>query len=219
VVENARGPGKDELDGWGDLAARRVDDLPPALRRVVAGLYRLLTGAGDDRLAVALAGDADPDQLASAVEVLTAALGPPVWTRSGWRVVSSLRPDAPPSAVAERARAHYASADDEMPAPIGELARQFPELAEQFVHTRQSMVDIEGGLTAPVRELFLCLLSAQGGYLDGARRHLGRALAAGLPSAAVAEMLTCAVLTHGAAAWEAYGRALWQAAGLPGAAA
>src|SRR5262249_18338259 len=97
---------------WRDVAARRARGLPPAQREGGAGLYRLVTGAGEDDLATALAGDADPDELATMVLALTAALGPPVWTRGGWRVETGRGASRGSGAsraeeVEELAREHY----------------------------------------------------------------------------------------------------------------
>lgn len=196
-------------DAWAEYAAGRAGDLPPDIRHLVAGLYRLAVGSSSDvdDLAAALAGGLDPDVLARSVEVLVAALGVPRWTRAAWRLPGPAAPSGGDAAAA-LAATHYAADGDAVPEPIQELARRCPELTELFVHTRQSLLN-PPGLDPAVRELFLGLLSAQGGYLDGARRHVRRALDAGLPRAALADALTCAVLTHGAAAWEAYGRALW----------
>lgn len=196
------------LEQWGEFATARAEELPPELRHAVAGLYRLVVGEDRGDLDAAVAGGADPAQLAAAVEVLVAALGLPVWTRAGWPAVSRIRPA---DGSDDAAKEHYDSSGDEMPAPIGELARQYPDFTELFLRTRQAMVDGRG-LDPAIRELMLCLLSAQGGYLDGARRHLVRAHAAGLSREAIADLLTCTVVTHGASAWEAYGRALWEAA-------
>lgn len=206
-------------DAWAQYAARRGQDLPPDIRHLVAGLYRLAVGSSSDvdGLAAALAGGLDPDVLARAVEVLVAAFGLPVWTRAAWRLPGGAAPSGGDDAAA-LAATHYAADGDAVPEPIQELARRHPELTELFVHTRQSLLE-PPGLDPGVRELLLGLLSAQAGYLDGARRHVRRALDAGLPRAALADALTCVLLTHGAAAWEAYGRALWEAAAEPGASA
>jgi alkylhydroperoxidase/carboxymuconolactone decarboxylase family protein YurZ len=199
-------------DAWVGYAATRASELPPDVRHLVAGLYRFVVGTpseGDD-LAAALADGLDPDVLSRSIEVLVAALGLRVWSRAAWR---RPEPAAPSGGDAARlAAAHYAADGDAVPEPVRELARRYPELTELFIHTRQSLLD-GGGLDPAVRELLLGLLSAQGGYLDGGRRHVRRALDAGLPPAALSDALTCALLTHGAAAWEAYGRALWEEAG------
>jgi alkylhydroperoxidase/carboxymuconolactone decarboxylase family protein YurZ len=197
---------------WGEFVAGRAADLPPHLRQIVAGLYRLVSGEDGGELDAAIAGGADSAQLAAAVEVLVAALGMPVWTRAGWQTVARIRPVAPADRpVEDAAREMYAADGDDMPAAIGELSRQYPELAALFVRTRRSVVS-GAGLDLGMREMMLSLLSAQGGYLPGARRHLLRARAAGLSTAAVADVLSCVVLIHGAGAWEAYGRELWELA-------
>jgi alkylhydroperoxidase/carboxymuconolactone decarboxylase family protein YurZ len=219
--------GIESIDRFVEYAGRRARDIPPVVRHLIAGLYRLVTGPGAahadpasperavDDLAMALSDGLDPDALAAAVEVLVVGLGLPVWTRGAWRIAAPGAPGGPIHRAGrgvDIARKHYEADGDLLPEPIEVLAERMPELAELFVTVRGEAVSPGSALDPPTRELLLAVLSGQAGYLAGALRHLDRARSAGLPLAALREALACVTLTHGVSAWHAFGRDLWRAA-------
>jgi hypothetical protein len=202
------------IERWAALADRSVDKLPVDLAATVMGLVAVV--AGDTALArrylaEAAAAGADVESIGRSLEVLIASLGMPMWTRAGHVAGPELRSHADDQAAA-RIEAHYAADGDEAPSAIRLLAECLPEVAGLFIDTRGVAIGNDDAVDPVMRELLLSIFTAQGGFEQGALRHLRRSLDLGLSTRTLAAVLACLVITQGSSAWTRYGQVLWEGA-------
>jgi len=114
--------------------------------------------------------------------------------------------------LTEQLQAHYVETMGSVPAAIAAMFDMDEEFAAAYTKIRKLIYDDrENGLPLHIKESYLVLLDISVDNASGALNHLAAAKRAGFNAVQLKELLLCAFLVRGVAAFGKVGHELWNA--------